>query len=113
MCKVHFRLITNVKSVWTPEIKLLNSLKLSSSQKTLKEEKKKRDIKEEKPKSTDGAKQQDSVQGAEDFAVDSKVSSILQAFSAEHDIFWFRYFVVSLASPVNLSHLELWTEDVF
>ena len=58
-----------------------------------------KDLEEEKPKSTD---EQDSVQDAEDFVVNSKVNTILQAFCAENDIFWFRYFVAPFQSQVTL-----------
>ena len=58
-----------------------------------------KDLEEEKPKSTD---EQDGVQDAEDFVVNSKVNTILQAFCAENDIFWFRYFVAPFQSQVTL-----------
>ena len=51
----------------------------------------KEDSKEERSKSTDEAKRDGSED--KDVAVCQKVKTILQAFSADHDIFWFRYIV--------------------
>ena len=49
----------------------------------------KEDSKEERSKSRERAEQNDSDDRY--FAVPQKVRTILQAFSADHDIFWFRY----------------------
>ena len=56
----------------------------------------KEDSKEERSKSREKAEQDDSEN--KDVAVGQKVRTILQAFSADHDIFWFRYILLVLLS---------------
>ena len=59
----------------------------------------KEDSKEERAKSTEKARQDGSED--KDVAVCQKVKTILQAFSADHDIFWFRY--MAFLYPVSKS----------
>ena len=71
--------------------------------------------KEATPKQIEAPQKDVVTKDAENFAVDPKVKTILKAFSADHDIFWFRYYGVIYEhgnSSLNLAYYFSENEDL-